>query len=229
MNTRALPYLSTLTLLAALSASAQAPPAAQPMMPGAMGAAPSAASDADASRLPGDRAPPRGMMMPPPGGGAPGGAPGGASGGTPGGRPPPEPGSDAPSPSLALAIEAAQAAVDACKADGYNIGVAVIDSSGQPRASLAGDGSTGGHIYTAVRKGLAAVAFKMPTSKVGLLIATDKAAAARVTPAMLTWGGAVPLMAGDKLLGAIGASGASSQQDEKCAQAGAAKVMSRLK
>ena len=215
------PYCTALALLGALAASAQTP--APPAMP-AMPAMPGAAVASDATRLPGDRAPPTGMMMPP-GGGPPGGGPPGGAGG----RPPPEPGSDAPSPSLALAIEAAQAAVAACMADGFNIGVAVIDSSGQPRATLAADGSTGGHVYTAVRKGLAAVAFKIPSSDVGALIASDKAAAARVTPAMMTRAGAVPLMAGDKLLGAIGASGASSQQDEKCAAAGAAKVQNRLK
>ena len=206
-----LPYCTALALLGTLAASAQSP------SPPGMTAMPPMrvmAGASDATRLPGDRAPPTGMMRPPGGAGE---------------RPPPEPGSDAPSPSLALALEAAQAAVAACIADGYNIGVAVIDSSGQPRAALSADGATGGHVYTAVRKGLAAVAFKLPTSAVGALIASDQAAAARVTPAMMTWAGAVPLMAGDKLLGAIGASGASSQQDEKCAAAGAAKVQSRLR
>jgi len=169
----------------------------------------------DPTRLPGDNPPPRGMHGPPPGG--------------PGGRPPPEAGSNAPGPSLALAIEAAQAAIAACAADGYKVGASVIDSSGQPRATLSADGANGGHVYTGVRKGLAALAFKEPTSQVSAQAGTDPAVEGRITPNMAPMAGAVPLMAGDQVIGAIGVSGASSVQDERCALAGAHKIQSRLK
>lgn len=174
------------------------------------------AAPADPTRLPGDRAPPRGMRPPPPPPGA-------------GGKPPPEPGTNAPGPSLSLALEAAQAAIAACAADGYKVGVSVIDSSGQPRASLSADGATGSHVYTGTRKALAALAFKEPTSQVSAQIATDKSAEARTTPNMALMAGAVPLMVGDQAIGAIGVSGASSLQDEKCAMAGANKIKDRLK
>jgi uncharacterized protein GlcG (DUF336 family) len=202
---------------------------AQAAAPAVAAGPPPAATSADSSLLPGDRAPPAPGSMPgPPPGAGPGGAPGGTSGA--GGRPPPEQGTDAPGPSLALAVEAAQAAIAACLADGgYKVSASVIDSTGQPRATLVADGATGGHAYTGVRKGLAALAFKMPTSQVSAKIATDKAMAAMVKPNMMTWAGAVPLLAGGNVIGAIGVSGASSQQDEKCAAAGAAKVASRLK
>jgi uncharacterized protein GlcG (DUF336 family) len=177
--------------------------------------APPAASATDPSRLPGDNPPPRGMRGPPPSG--------------PGGRPPPEPGTDAPGPPLALAIEAAQAAITACAADGYKVGVSVVDSSGQPRAALSADGATGGHVYTGVRKALAALAFKEPTSQVSAQAANDKSVEARIAPNMAPMAGAVPLAVGDRVIGAIGVSGASSQQDEKCAIAGAEKIKSRLK
>ena len=222
--------LSTAALLQL--AQAQAPGAAP-----AMTAGPPAAAAAETSALPGDRAPPApgSMPGPPPGAGA-GGPPGASQGGAPGGatgaggRPPPEQGTDAPGPSLALAVEAAQAAISACLADGgYKVSASVIDSTGQPRATLVADGATGWHAYSGVRKGLAALAFKMPTSQVAAKVATDKAMAAMVKPNMMTWAGAVPLLAGGKVIGAIGVSGASSQQDEKCAAAGAAKVASRLK
>lgn len=198
------------------SAQAQTPPAGA--------AAPGAANTAtDSNRLPGDNFSPR--MGPPPGGA--GGPPGGAQ--APNGRPPQEPGSDAPSPTLAVALEAAQAALDACKKDGYNVGVTVIDSSGQPRVALSADKATGGHVYTAVRKGLAALAFKAPTSDVAKQLAADSSKSSMVKPNMATMAGAVPLVAGGNVIGAIGVSGASSQQDEKCAVAGADKVKSKLK
>jgi len=201
--------------IAATPVLAQAP---GPGGPPAGGAAP--AVSAASVALPGDNMG-TGMRMGPPPGGRPGGPPGGPPGGA-GGRPPQEPGSNAPSPTLAVAIEAAEKALSYCKAQGYNIGVAVVDSTGQPRVGLAQDKASGGHIYTAVRKDLTAVAFKKPSGQVQ---ATD----AGVTPKMATMAGAIPLFsASGELLGAIAGSGASSQQDEKCAQAGADAVKGQL-
>lgn len=197
----------TLTLLGA--AHAQMPPAA--------GAAPgpNPAAAPDPTRLPGDN-PPMGMMGPRPAGGPP------ATGAQPAPAPP------VPGPSLVLALEAAQAALDACAADGLKVGVAVVDSAGQLHVGLTADGSNPGRIYMGVRKTLAALAFKTPTSEIRAKLAADPSAAAMVKPNMATGAGAVPLMAGDQLLGAIGVSGATSQQDEKCAVAGAAKIKAKL-
>ena len=188
---------------------AQAPP---PGGPGPAAAPVSAASVA----LPGDNMG-TGMRMGPPPGARMGPPPGGA-----GGRPPPEPGSNAPGPTLAVALEAAEESLATCKAQGYNIGVAVIDTAGTPRVGLAQDKASGGHIYTAVRKGLAAIAFKEPS---GMVKSSDP----KVTPRMATMAGAIPLFSkSGELLGAIAGSGASSQQDEKCAQAGADAVKGQL-
>ncbi len=129
-------------------------------------------------------------------------------------------------PSLDLAIEAARAAVDTCAAGGFYIGASVIDTSGQPRAMLEAEGSDGGHVYVAVRKALVALAFKMPSSKVQ----ADDASLARVTPNMFVMEGAVPLLVGNEVIGAIGASGAAGgNQDEVCAIAGLNKIKDRLK
>jgi len=171
-----------------------------------------APSDATATRLPGDNPMIFGAPRPPAGGGAR--------------RPPAGPGRG---PSLALAIEGAQAAIDACAADGHKVGASVIDSTGQPRASLSGDGATGSHIYTGVRKALTALTFKEPSSQVATQAAADPTVASRITPNMAVVPGAVPLMAGDEVIGAIGVSGASSEQDEACAVAGANKIKDRLK
>jgi len=208
-----------LALSAATSLYAQAPsPGAAP----AMAPMPAASGDSSDTMLPGDHI----MHGPPPGGGP--GGPGGPGGTPPGGRPPPEAGTNAPGPTLAQALEAAQAALAACKADGYNIGVSVVDSSGEPRVTLSADGATGGHVYTGVRKALAALAFQVPSGQVAAKVSADPAAAKLVTPKMATMAGAVPLMKGGKVIGAIGASGASSLQDEKCAIAGADKIKASL-
>jgi uncharacterized protein GlcG (DUF336 family) len=143
------------------------------------------------------------------------------------------PESSARGPTLALAIEAARAAVDSCAASGYRIGAAVIDSAGEARALLTADGSDGSHVFVAMRKALTALTFQMPSSAANRLVPADKTLLARVTPNMFVEGGAVPIIVGGTVIGAIGASGAGGtvigQQDEVCAAAGLNKVKDRLK
>jgi uncharacterized protein GlcG (DUF336 family) len=133
-------------------------------------------------------------------------------------------------PALSLAVEAVRAAVDTCAAGGFYIGASVIDTSGQPRAMVEAEGSDGGHVYVAVRKALVALTFKMPSSKASEVVPADKALLARVTPNMFVMEGAVPLIAGNEVIGAIGASGAAGgDQDEVCAIAGLNKIKERLR
>jgi uncharacterized protein GlcG (DUF336 family) len=131
-------------------------------------------------------------------------------------------------PPLALAVEAAQAAIDACKADGVMVGAAVVDSAGMLRVGLTSDGAEQGRIFNAARKGLTALEFKVPTSEAQKQLAAEPALMARINPGMSTSAGGVPLMVGSKLLGAIGVSGSIQEEDEKCAAAGAAKISPRL-
>jgi uncharacterized protein GlcG (DUF336 family) len=133
-------------------------------------------------------------------------------------------------PALSLAVEAARAAVDTCAAGGFYIGASVIDTSGQPRAMVEAEGSDGGHVYVAVRKALVALTFKMPSSKASETVPADPTMLARVTPNMFVMEGAVPLMVGNEVIGAIGASGAAGgNQDEVCAVAGLNKIKARLR
>jgi uncharacterized protein GlcG (DUF336 family) len=133
-------------------------------------------------------------------------------------------------PAIDLAIEGARAAVDTCAAGGFYIGASVIDTSGQPRAAVEAEGSDGGHVYVAVRKALVALTFQMPSSQAAMAVQNDKALLARVTPNMFVMEGAVPLMVGSEIIGAIGASGAAGgDQDEVCAIAGLNKIKNRLK
>ena len=177
--------------------------------------------------LPGDTLPPFGMLD---AGGKlvpqPNRSPG-AKGGTaaPARRPPVH----TRGPQMALAIEAARAAVEACEAGGFYIGASVIDTSGQPRAMVESDGSDGGHVYVAVRKALVALKFKMPSSKASGEVPKDPALLSQVTPQMFVMEGAVPIYAGAEIVGAIGASGAAGgDQDETCAIAGLRKIKDRV-
>jgi uncharacterized protein GlcG (DUF336 family) len=144
---------------------------------------------------------------------------------------PPE--STAHGPSLDLAIRAARAAVDACAAAGYRTGATVVDSAGEARAMLTADGSDGSHVFVAMRKALTALTFKMPSSKANQLVPKSRDLLARVTPNMFVEGGALPLMVGNAVIGAIGVSGAGGtvigRQDEICARAGLDEIKNELR
>ena len=172
--------------------------------------------------LPGDLLPPFGMKddaghlpSPPP-------FPPGVT--LPGPFGPPE--STAAGPVLADAMRYARAAIRACGAKGYRVGVTVVDSAGEARAMLSADEADGSHVFVAMRKTGVAIAFAQPSSQVAEAIAKDPALMAKVTPAMFVEGGAVPIRRGGRIIGAIGVSGAAGvpigHQDEVCARAGLA-------
>lgn len=135
---------------------------------------------------------------------------------------PPE--STAPGPTLEQATAAASAAVNACKAAGYRVGVAVIDSAGEARALLTADGSDGSHVFVAMRKALTSVVFRMPSGAASEQVPKDPAMLKRVTPNMFVEPGALPISSNGQVIGAIGVSGAAGtpigHQDEVCAAAG---------
>jgi uncharacterized protein GlcG (DUF336 family) len=143
------------------------------------------------------------------------------------------PESTARGPSLALALEAAQAAIVSCGAKGYRIGVSVIDSVGEARAMITADGADGSHVFVATRKALTALAFEMPSAKAADLLTSDKAQLLRAKPNMFFMGGALPIVVNRETIGAIGVSGAAGvpfgHQDEVCAAAGLLKIQNRLK
>jgi uncharacterized protein GlcG (DUF336 family) len=206
---------TSLALLAGQSAL-QAQPVPAAAGPVAM-PPPPASAPRDPLALPGDILPPAlaGALAPP--------------------RPPAAPGAPPPprpvvaGPSLEVALAAAQAALASCKAGNLTVGTAVSDSQGVIVVGLQMSGANPGRIYNAARKNLTAIEFGEPSSAVlEKLRAKDFATLARVKPNMTLRPGAVPLMAGGKVIGAIGVSGATSEQDEACAAAGAAAVAGRL-
>jgi uncharacterized protein GlcG (DUF336 family) len=139
----------------------------------------------------------------------------------------------APGPSLELATQGARAAVEACAKQGVAVAVAVIDSQGKPRAMLMAEGSIGS-VFVAMRKAVAALSFRVPTSELSAKLQQNKALLARMTPVMFISGGGLPLWRGNELIGAIGSSGAHGagpigQLDEVCARAGLEKIQSRLR
>jgi uncharacterized protein GlcG (DUF336 family) len=98
---------------------------------------------------------------------------------------------------------------------------------------LTADGSDGSHVFVAMRKALTALKFKMPSSKAHDLVEKDTGLLSKVTPDMFVEGGALPIMRGDQIIGAIGVSGAAGAviglADENCALAGIQRIGNKLK
>jgi len=130
-----------------------------------------------------------------------------------------------------LAKEAVDATIAACKAQNLNVSAAVSDAAGLPVYVFVPDGTRAGTGDTAIRKNITMSITGKPASETAALAAADPAIEAKLVanPRIVRFAGGVPLMAGDKIVGFIAASGASAAQDEACAKAGAEKIASRIK
>ena len=141
-------------------------------------------------------------------------------------------------PETALALEAAQAALAACAANGVKAAASIVDSAGGLRVLLTADGAAQEEVEISRKKASTAVALKEVTSEVADRMEKDQAFKAKIDAdkSLFPRPGGVPLMVGDEMIGAIGVSGASrlngvpgGVRDEACAKAGLDKVRTRLK
>ncbi|HEY3919544.1 MAG TPA: heme-binding protein [Stellaceae bacterium] len=129
-----------------------------------------------------------------------------------------------------LAVEAAQAAIASCKAQGWNVSVTVADRSGNARLVLMGDGANLLTKEVTRRKAYTAALLGIPTGDFAKRIATPGAFNPMVyDPQMAAGPGGLPIKAGTETIGGIAAAGApGGDKDEACAAAGLAKISDRL-
>src|SRR6266849_861636 len=64
---------------------------------------------------------------------------------------------------LALAVEAAQAAIAACKQQGYNVAASIVERTGWPQLLLVGDGTSFGARELSRRKAYTSAMRRAPT------------------------------------------------------------------
>jgi uncharacterized protein GlcG (DUF336 family) len=130
----------------------------------------------------------------------------------------------------ALAVEAAQAAIAACKAQGYNNAAVVADASGKPIALIVGEGTRYVAVEVARRKAYTAALWKMSTGEFAKRFPTPTGFNPTVYDPQLAGGqGALPITVGNDTIGAIATAGApGGDKDEACANAGLDKIKDRL-
>jgi uncharacterized protein GlcG (DUF336 family) len=131
--------------------------------------------------------------------------------------------------SLPMAKTIAEAALGACKAKGYNTAVAVVDRAGQVLVILRDEGATAQTAEMARRKAFTARMFRSTTLEFQKRTSDPAYAAQRDVADILALGGGVPIMVGNEVIGGVGSSGSSQEQDDACAKAGVAKVAELLK
>jgi uncharacterized protein GlcG (DUF336 family) len=79
------------------------------------------------------------------------------------------------------------------------------------------------------RKAYTAKMFRSTTLEFQKRTSDPAYAAQRDVADILALGGGVPIRAGDEIIGGVGSSGSSQEQDDACAKAGVAKAASLLK
>lgn len=120
------------------------------------------------------------------------------------------------------ALAAAQAALAHCRQAGHQVGVAVVDRSGQVQVLLR-DRFAGAHTLTvAPQKAWTAASFRIATSALATETQAGKPMSGiRAAPGVMAIGGGLVIEAGGATLGAIGVSGApGGEADDACAMAG---------
>jgi uncharacterized protein GlcG (DUF336 family) len=138
---------------------------------------------------------------------------------------------------LALAVEAATTAIDACRAKGWPVSAFVVDTSGVVKVHLKGDHSTIHTKDSAFRKAYTVVTMGPifgfdRTSAYAETVSKNAAGASSALfdlPNIIALPGGVAIKRGNEIVAALGVGGApGGDRDEACAAEGVAKIAARV-
>lgn len=129
-----------------------------------------------------------------------------------------------------ISLETATAIVEAAKKKAAEINtkmdIAVVDAGGNLKAFVRMDGAWLGSIDISIKKARTARYFDMNTGDIGGLSQPGGSLfnIEHSNGGLITFPGGVPLKVGDTVVGAIGVSGSSVEDDHAVAEAGAAAL-----
>ena len=138
---------------------------------------------------------------------------------------PPPPLEYGPGMTLEIAKKAVDAAAAEAQKNGWKLAIAVTTNGGHLVHFSRMDGTQFGSIKIAQHKARASATFKRPTKAFADAIAANPANVALLSlDDIIASEGGIPLVVGGKMIGAIGCSGATGQQDGVACTAGANAV-----
>jgi uncharacterized protein GlcG (DUF336 family) len=129
-----------------------------------------------------------------------------------------------------VALEAVQAALKQCRADGFQVAVAVVDRFGEPQVLIRDRFAGLPASRIATDKAWTALGFRANTSDLAKSVESGQISSRLANlPRITMTAGGLMIEAGGMLLGAIGVSGApGGDKDEACAKAGIAAIRDKL-
>ena len=132
--------------------------------------------------------------------------------------------------SLAVATDIAVAAVDACKAQGYNVSAHVLGREGQVVVALRNPAAGFATYENSMKKAYTARTTRAPSGKFADAVKGNPNAGQFFLSNFVAAQGALPIMVGNDVIGAIGISGApGGDKDEACAKAALDKYAAQLR
>lgn len=105
-----------------------------------------------------------------------------------------------------------------CQKNGWNVAVAVVDPHGSLMYFERMEDTQYASMDIAIGKAKAAATYRRPTRV--FMDVINKAPATATLPGVMASPGGVPIFVDGKIVGAVGVSGVTGDQDEQCAKAG---------
>ena len=132
--------------------------------------------------------------------------------------------------SAATAMAIAQTALETCTKQGYNVSVHVVGRNGEVLVALRGDGAPPHTMENSQRKAYTSRTFRISSGEFAQRVKDNPTSGAVHLTGIVAAQGALPIKAGDEVIGAVGVSGApGGDKDEVCSKAGIDKVADQLK
>ena len=123
-----------------------------------------------------------------------------------------------PSVNIGAAKKIAAGILAECQKNSWNVAVAVVDTHGFLVYFERMENTQTASMDIAIGKARAAATYRRPTRVFMEVI--NKAPATATLPGVFASPGGVPIMVEGKVIGAVGVSGVTGDQDEQCAKAG---------
>ncbi len=132
--------------------------------------------------------------------------------------------------SFAAAHEAATAALEQCRKNGFQVTVTVLDRLGRTKVVLHDDGANPHTVENSLRKAYTTLTTRTPSGDYGKRVTSNPTSVGALSlDKFTTLEGALPITAGKDLVGSIGVSGApGGDKDAVCARVGIERIAGGL-